>query len=232
MSSLIKNLIAFVIGGAFGAAGAYVVTKRKCEKISEETISEMSEYYSKKLHDHGIEATPEDIRKAVLPEKIETDAPKDYVSNAPESSLIRGEKVLKAKERPKVDYTKFYGKSEDEMAENEHPKEDDYYYEGLEATKAAKKSKTPKFIKAVDFGADPSTTTVSLLYYQDSRTLVIEDNLDEEIIEDMNEVEAMIGDALTKYGFDENEEPVIYIRNENRNTDYEITKVFGSYGDL
>ena len=43
--------------------------------------------------------------------------------------------------------------------------------------------------------------------------------------------EYIIGDALTKYGFQNNSEQRIYVRNDTFDTDYEIIKVFSSYAD-
>ena len=230
MNTLLKNLLLVGLGAVASALPTWFLTKRKYEKEAEADIDAMAEYYAEELVRKGVKAEPADLYRVIGKEEesdAANDIPKDYSSNAPENSLVRGERMKKAP-TPKVDYTGFYGKTEDELAEMEHPT-DEYYNEGLAATKEMQKPKAPKFIKAVDFGSDPSISTISLLYYQDSQTLVIEDELNEEIIEDMDEVEEMIGDALTKYGFDTDDEPVIYIRNENRSADYEITKIFGAY---
>ena len=65
-----------------------------------------------------------------------------------------------------------------------------------------------------------------MTYYTEDDLLVTEEN---EVIED---VQRLIGDALTKYDFAKNDEKVIFVQNFELNTVYEIEKVWGSYVDF
>lgn len=71
------------------------------------------------------------------------------------------------------------------------------------------------------FGEFDDYETVSLNYYDDH---VITDELDH-VFEDAEEA---LGDVLDGY-FGEYDEDAIYIRNEDRMTDYEVLRVLGEY---
>ena len=146
-----------------------------------------------------------------------------------------------------IDYTSFYHKEYPEMmAEREAPSEpidpDDTdidpetdaedvlsrhnrrIQEMLERNKGDKAK--PKIIRASEFDEYEFHDKVTLYYHTEDGVLSTEDG---EIVDD---VEAYIGDALTKFGYaDNDDEEVIYVRNINRGTDYEVAKVFGSYED-
>jgi hypothetical protein len=73
---------------------------------------------------------------------------------------------------------------------------------------------------------------LSLLYYTENDTLTIHD--DEDMGEDiiyLDEIADFIGDALDKFDFRHSDEKVIYVRNFRRSTDFEITKVYGAFGE-
>lgn len=117
------------------------------------------------------------------------------------------------------------------LAEEEHPEDDEPADEDMDDIlnaedfeKEKKIGHGPKIIKASEYGEDPKLDCKQLIYYTDDETLATEED---EIVDDIS---GLIGDALTKYGFiNNNEEDSIYVRNECRGTDYEIIKVHGSY---
>lgn len=124
----------------------------------------------------------------------------------------------------------------DDPAEFESPEEDegiegdDYntkeYYEGFEATEMRQKNRTPKIIKEEEYGLTRYLETVQLFYYTGDGVLA---NEDEEIIDN---VEATVGNALTKYDFINSDESTIYVRNWNLGCDFEITKVHSRFADI
>ena len=83
----------------------------------------------------------------------------------------------------------------------------------------------PKLIRAEDFG-NLGYEQKQLYFYAVDKILVDEDSGDI-----LDSPEGIIGDALTKYGFDNNSEEKIYVRNDSFDTDYEIIKVHASYAD-
>lgn len=83
----------------------------------------------------------------------------------------------------------------------------------------------PKLIRAEDFG-NLGYEQKQLYFYAVDKILVDEDSGDI-----LDSPEGIIGDALTKYGFDNNSEERVYVRNDSFDTDYEIIKVHTSYSE-
>lgn len=81
----------------------------------------------------------------------------------------------------------------------------------------------PKIIPFEEYGSTGYLDEVTLYFYQEDGILATEDN------EILTDIEAILGDALTKFGFDKNDEKVIYVRNYSRSTDYEVSKVFEGF---
>lgn len=208
-----KFLIAFAAGAVGGGLSVWIFMKRKYDKMVNEKISALDEYYKTYYGDGGWSDDVSDVESFT---EVEED-----VQESP------GKMEMKV-DTHKVDYTSYF-KSEKELSEAEHPMESGYG-EVEETEEEAKETKSPKFIKAIDYGSG-GFGTMDLLYYQDNDTLVIDDEVNQEVLTDFDEIESMIGDALTKYGFKEDDEPVIYIRNYSRNRDYMITKVFDKFSD-
>ena len=243
MKGLVKLGAAFLLGAGVGGAGVWIFLKKKFDKhlrAHDEEIQKLENYYAKKYD----EEVPEKVSEA------EVEAPSEYKGdgNGPaEVSLMR--KTRRDKIEPvnthKVDYTSYFsgdtegGEENMNFEELEHPKDDgaedpefeENYYSGLEATSELRNRHGIKFIKAVDYGTDPSFSPRTLLYYQDNDTLVIDGDSNQEAVDDLDEIASMIGDGLTKFGFKNDAEPVIYIRNFDRGCDYMITKVFDAFAE-
>ncbi len=207
-----------------GAGATGVFFKKKYEKIANEEIENMKAYY--KVDD--IQVLEEEDRSEEIKEMASKEGYLKPISDEKSDldSAVRprsGEKT----EAEKVDYTQFYAVNNPDPAEEESPNEDEddsNYYEGLATTKKMQKPKNVKLIKAEEFGLQPGFECITLEYYTEDDLLVTDDA---EEVEDVNIIESMIGDALTKYGFKDNDEQVIYVRNYNYGCDYEIVKVVG-----
>lgn len=90
------------------------------------------------------------------------------------------------------------------------------------------KNKPPKIISAEAYGGLPAHIEKKVLYlYAYDETVVDEDNDDEPL----TEPERLIGDALTKYGFIDNDERIIFVMNYALDTCYEIQKIDVSWSD-
>lgn len=83
----------------------------------------------------------------------------------------------------------------------------------------------PYVIPPEDFADDPDYETVSLTYYADG-VLTDEDNC----IIDPGEIEDLIGEESLDH-FGEYEDDSVFVRNEERKTDYEILRVMSNYDD-
>ena len=205
---MIKQILIFAVGAAIGFVGGGFVVKRKYEALLAErdkALQDMDEYYQGKLYGN------EDQEPAV--EDAKEEAPKKV------SSSIIPEKRKGSFATP---YEKMYGAKVD-PAETEHPDDGEPVLE--------KAKRNPKIITEDRFGTMGYSTRV-LYYYTEDDDLVPEGENFGEVI-DADEVKDMIGNALIKYGFaDEgNLEREIFVRSENRKTDYRIIKIYGSLSE-
>lgn len=83
----------------------------------------------------------------------------------------------------------------------------------------------PYVIEPETFGEDPDYETVSLSYYADG-VLTDENNC----IIDPGEIESLIGEESLDH-FGEYEDDSVFVRNEERKTDYEILAIQSNYDD-
>lgn len=114
-----------------------------------------------------------------------------------------------------MDYANyFFTKHKDLDKKEDNTKEED----------TVGKSNSPRLIKKEEYYNDGMYNKVALSYYAFNDVLFNEE--EGEVVDD---VSALVGDTLTKYGFDESEEEVIRVRNYETMTDYEIEKIFASY---
>lgn len=100
--------------------------------------------------------------------------------------------------------------------------------EGYEISKetAAGKDKKPKIITGDSYYNEfPHFDKIALQYYFDDDILATEED------EEIDDVERILGDTLDKYGFRNNDESVIYVRNVAYGTDYEVFKVRAAFGE-
>lgn len=217
---MIKQILIFAVGAAIGFVGGGFVVKRKYEALLAErdkALQDMDEYYQGKLYGTKDSEVQE---PAVEETKEET---KEDVPKKTSSSII----PEKRKGSFATPYDKMYGAKPDDTkvdpAETEHPDDDEVIQE--------RAKRNPKIITEDRFGTMGYSTRV-LYYYTEDDDLVPEgENFGEAI--DADEVKDMIGNALIKYGFaDEgNLEREIFVRNENRKTDYRIIKIYGSLSE-
>lgn len=89
------------------------------------------------------------------------------------------------------------------------------------------KNRPPKIISAEAYGELPAHIEKEVLYFFAQDEMLTDDN--EEPVE---EPERLVGDALTKYGFNESEEMIIFVMNYNLDTCYEIQKLDSSWTDM
>lgn len=168
-------------------------------------------YFEKKASERAdleIESMKEALRKNYISEEKPNEEP---------SVVGNGYLVGKTEISEAFQYHTF-SKPEDIRAESEHPKDDDG-------------PKKPYFIDIDDFD-EPTLgyAKKELLYYMDDGTLVDEsENIDEE--GQVISIVDTVGVANLE-SFENSLESCCYIRNECLKEDYEISKVFGSYGAL
>lgn len=229
-----KDVLLFCSGLACGIVGGIFATKSYFEKkfshMAEDRIQEIEAYYE--VSDK-YRRTPDDVDI------------KDQESIYPNS--MKEEKLDEIKERllknhqKTTDYASMYKgeplteEEEIKMAEAEHPEDDEEESgfsdgeigtENEEFVKWHKENrhKPPRIISVEDAEELPEfIENIGLYYYAEDQVLTDEDDHVEE------NYRLLIGDALTKFGFDQNDEELIYVINYELDTCYEIHKLFESY---
>lgn len=122
--------------------------------------------------------------------------------------------------------------SDDDISEDEYAEitaETDEEYQSYLMTKEIKQGhkEGPKIISMDAFEDERRDFDKVQLYYYTDDDILADEN--EDIIDD---VERVVGDALDKYDFRNNDDMYVCVRNINYSTDYIIGKVLGSYYDL
>lgn len=88
------------------------------------------------------------------------------------------------------------------------------------------KRRRPRIISSEKYSNLPGNVETSVMYYYTNDDTLTDEN--EEIIDDP---ETLVGDCLTKYGFADNDETIIFVMNYDLSTCYEIQKVNDSWLD-
>ena len=199
--TLLRSGLIFASGAFVGYLFGKKTTADKYEKIINEDLKVLEERM--KQCEKAASSTPETVYR---PNDI---PPIDTPYEKPEYTF----------------YSKCYESGEEDPAGSESPKEED---EALNVTNVKKEIKV---IKDSEFGEVPNFAKQYLLYYTETDTLTITEGkgIEDEI--GFDEIEGMIGDALTKFGFKTNDQLKICVRNYRDGCDYEISKVFGPYVD-
>ena len=138
--------------------------------------------------------------------------------------VIQHTSSIKEPEIPLEDYVgSLHPVDSDEDEEDE--KEEELYNEGLRASleHEARRTMQPRIIKEEDYGNDETLEQESLFYYQGNDILVTEDD------EEIHDLPLVVGDCLDKFGFRDNNEKRICVRNYKLGKDYEVIKIDGPY---
>lgn len=231
MIKLIGYAITFVAGASIGALISHVVTKNKVTAEALQKIEDMHAYYEEEYGHIDIpeeETKEEPVKEGAPPEIITTKKASDPIVNPSNISEYK-------------DYTQYYSAKATDPAENEHPMDDEvdenysqgeYLTREIRQERSSNSSKPPKMIPYEECGNDPAYRLVNLTYYTGDGILcesggeLFYDQDDIDIVNDL------IGDALDKYGFRDNDEDLICVRNYAYGIDYEIVKMDGYYSDL
>lgn len=220
-SSTLTGIVGFIIGGAIGSLATYLYLHKDFENRIDAEVEAL------KARQNNILAADQSPKKPIETFKS---APKDRYpgdiysieDTEPVGETFRDESDLAEREFPQDD-----APEEDDNDEEESDPDDFNERMGEEMTMAhsAMRKKRPYIIKSEDFGSESGYGEETLYYYTEDGALI---NDKEEEIEDY---EFMLGNALTKFGFDHNDEHSIYVRNPNMEMDYEIIKVYSAFKD-
>ena len=229
---MVKNLIIFTIGAAVGATAAAFYVKNQCEKRSEDKIASMREYVRKLeaqiigvYSGENSENPPEeDSETESVPTNSQKNSKRDHKNREEDENYHKYQAPYAYKVKNIHDDEDEEGEIGDYEAAVEASKNQLAYERSLVANSKNK----PRLIRADEFDEAEFEhhDKVCLEFYTED--CILYNPEEDEIITDPHSI---IGDSLEKFGFISNDEPVIYVRNISRGSDYEITKIFDAYGE-
>lgn len=197
-----EKALYFVFGGAVGAVATWIFTKKYYEKIATEEIESVKEYYKEKK-----EKTEEE-----KVDKVSEDAVLAYDPKEEDSVSIP--------ERPSVETMRRYESLAETYKSRIPEEEQKSNFDKKEAIAVSK----PYVIMPEEVG-DLDHMTSTLYYFQDG--VLTDDEMNP-----LEDPEDLIGDIKVEDHFGEFEDDVVYVRNEDMETDFEICADERKFSDI
>lgn len=230
-----RSTLAFLGGLAVGAAVGFVSCKIYLEKKysdrAEEQINEMEQYY-KKVDEYARVSSDDDQNDEEEQSKGRESGPMTREERrAAKDQMFRN----REKNASPTDYTKYYNVGDADPAEMEHPEDDQNDEDESEIVTPEEiafdehrknMNKPPRIISAETYSNLPPHIDQECLLFYAYDEMLCDENEEPILIP-----EQLVGDALTKYGFVDNDEIVIYVMNYALDTCYEIRKLEQSWTD-
>lgn len=238
----------FIMGAAVGVGGFYLYFRRAVKKIqqtADDQVHQLEKYYGKTDEYKREERFP-DYEEDTLSE-AQNGRHNGILSNEQRADIKEQQKRLQANWAGTTNYAKMYQNKEEESlangidpAEMEFPTEEESE-EHIQTLKdigaisdeekyheehQKNKNRPPKIISAEDASELPGYIEERTLYYYTEDEVLVDDS--EEMIDDP---EILIGDALDKFGFAQNDERIIFVLNYAQDVCYEIQKVNGAFSE-
>lgn len=238
---MIKELVIFAAGAAIGAGVTVLIMRKKYDekynKLLEDAIKSDADFKLREVNKKLAELKAREsgyIQSSGDEKPVENDNDKKINKV---KALDPNKKVAVNKEsggnkigKPNyIDYTSYY----EAKASSEYPR-DEYddaeqsaLYEGAKANEEAHSGKKPRIVSRGEYDSPEFEhhDRATLYYYTEDDVLATEED---EVIEDPS---TLIGDALDKFGFRNNGEEVIYVRNYSFQIDYEVEKRNTSFAE-
>lgn len=221
-----KKLMIFAGGAGIGGLIGFLATKSVYDKVNERDILDCQAYYQEKIDKLEADLKESKANETMAKLQIEPEKPGRKVEKDKKKET---ERVEPGKTR---DYGSYFGKIEDEEygPEDDSPEDDDEDsveadFRAGERSNREMKSQNIRMIRAEEFGDDCRFEPKTLFYYAGDDVLATEED------EEISDISRVVGNALDKFGFRNNAERVIYVRNPDFGTDYEIRKVDGFFSE-
>lgn len=226
-----NNGISFGLGLIIGGIGGFFAGKyyfeNKANERADAEIDDMRQYYN---ISRDYINNNDDIASVNSIESEEEDygVHVRHRENGPLSSDERNAIKKQRREDREKAYNKVRYNAISKPNDNEVEDPDIAEMEQIADERKETRNEKPRIISESAISDLPSYyDSRTLFYYMFDGTLVDEDD---NIIDDPCH---LIGDALTKYGFidDDNDENIIYVRNYELDTVYELQKINAAFGD-
>lgn len=213
MRKSIFGILMFVTGATLGVVVTAKVVKTKYEKLANEEIQIVRDYYASKRFDESFEDCSSKIK---LKDVTVTTKHVDEIEELDRIKNLEGEEKIDA-------YAKLLEK------EGYAPKktEDDTIQNDIVPVKKISNTKliTPEELGEIDEETGACFDIVTLVYYADGVMVYHED---EHLVDD---IEDLVGTEFKDH-FGDYEEDAVFVRNFRNETDYEIIKDDDKYYDI
>lgn len=241
-----KNVLIFLggmtVGGIIGAVGAIKWLDKTYQETLDKRVKEMEEYYGRvdefdrSNYFNDAEVNP-----------VDEDSADNGRSNGPLSNEARADirERLRKNHEGTTNYAAMYSPKGNDIPEEDQDallaeRQESEEEEDLEESTAADEQpaddiseahrretgRPPRIISRDKLGElEERYETETLMFYLYDEVLTTEDE------EPIDDPERLLGDSLTKFGFNENDEMVIYVQNFDLSTVYEVQKVRGAFSD-
>lgn len=211
MKYSLKYIICFTLGAVSGIAASSYFLKNEHERILQEEVESLREFYIKKLNENGVQTIV----------SMETELNEEDEKNPliEKSTIVR---PTREEIKAYVDYTKPY--SNENIAEDDIGNPSEIVVDSEENEQPRHDPEHPYVIKPEEFGDIEGYGTISLSYYADG---ILADENDEIV----DSPEDTVGIDFMKH-FGEYADDVVYIRNDAKWCDYEIAKDLRTFDSL
>ncbi len=247
MNPKVTNLLYFVAGAAVGACGMFIGVKKYFQLAADIEIEQARAAYNR----HMAQLEPE---KSSIDGDIKGPNEINDIGKEPSKSSISKELNNKP---PLTDYTKYFTSEkkdtlnlkevvrdakeamiENELAEAESPSDDEEMTEeeDMEATAdfemyeinkdhqdVLNEGRPPYVIDASDYELTCDYYSKISLHFYISDGIVTTD--EDEIVD----IRSLLGDCIVSSGFSDNDDDILYVRNDITMADYEIEKLYMAY---
>ena len=213
-----KNVIFFGLGLIAGAVTGVLCAKGYYQKIAEEEIEEVREVYRKKTASKELADKNSEAKRVLLEEKMPENEAKLVKLTEKKSDIQKFEELRE----PYVQSHNVFSNppSDEDLSDFEDFLNDDPYELTVERTSPPDGYSEPFMISEEEFASEKLFYDKVMIFYYTDGIAVLEDT--DEIIES---VEDLIGPDILPKIFDmgtEYESDTVYVRNDNRSTDYGI----------
>lgn len=228
-----RDIAIFVGGAIVGSVGGVLGTmgyfKNKYEKLANDQIMEIEEYYNDKISKNYIREDDAEINP-VDDDGVSNTGRENGILSEEERSAIK-EKLLDNYARTSNNATNYSQISTERFIAKREEDEDEPVTMTPEeiADDEHKKNfnKPPRILSLDEYSNLPSYIDTQTLYYYFDNMVVTDDN--DEVVDDY---ERLVGDCLDKGDFiNSQDEMMLFVMNYQLDTAYEIQKVMAAYTD-
>lgn len=246
MNQSLKEILIFASGAAIGAVSMYYGIKKHFEEKANEEIRQVQDVYNKKVYELESHKTSVDgdltgPKEIDVKEKVkELNNKPDILTDYTKYFKGSGEKLTGVSEtlRDAKEEADKTGLTEEELAEREHPEDDEPYdserdYEETLAFEDHMLNGDHR--QAVDgmrkpFEIEPSDYELTCANYDKiGLNYYVYDDILANEGEEMVDEDLFAGDVLEDSGFKTDDSDVIFVRNDRLTTDFEIKKIFSEF---